>query len=183
MAIARQLELAARAETVAAIRRLRGEGRSWRVIASLLGFDRLSDGGVADHALLAFDYAAGLLVASAATGGAAEGLEVAGEEAGEAAAEETTEEATEGAAADAPKNLGRGSTGRTEPRNLTEQLAMKEAQSNPTAGRVLRNIIMKDSHWPTGEGWVKMQQNINGVVIHYVYNPALNAVDDYKFAE
>jgi len=60
LAIARQFELAARAEAIAAIRRLRGEGRSWQVIASLLGFDQLPDGGVADPALLAFDYAAGL---------------------------------------------------------------------------------------------------------------------------
>jgi hypothetical protein len=60
LAIARQLEFAARAEAIAAIRRLRGEGRSWQSIASLLGFDSLPDGGVANPALLAFDYAAGL---------------------------------------------------------------------------------------------------------------------------
>ena len=60
LAIARQLELSARAEVIAAIRRLRGEGRSWQAIASLLGFDSLPDGGVADPARLAFDYAAGL---------------------------------------------------------------------------------------------------------------------------
>jgi hypothetical protein len=60
LAIARKLELAARAEAIAAIRRLRGEGRSWHVIASLLGFDSLPDGGAANPALLAFDYAAGL---------------------------------------------------------------------------------------------------------------------------
>ena len=60
LAIARLLELAARGEAIAAIRRLRGEGRSWQAIASLLGFDALPDGGVADPPLLAFDYAAGL---------------------------------------------------------------------------------------------------------------------------
>ena len=60
LAVARQFELAARAEAIAAIRRLRGEGRSWQAIASLLGFDQLPDGGVADPAVLAFDYAAGL---------------------------------------------------------------------------------------------------------------------------
>ena len=60
LAIARQLELAARAEAITAIRRLRGEGRSWQVIASILGFDSLPDGGVDDPALLAFDYTAGL---------------------------------------------------------------------------------------------------------------------------
>jgi hypothetical protein len=60
LAIARQLEFAARAEAIAAIRRLRGEGRSWQVIASLLGFDSLPDGGVVNPARLGFDYAAGL---------------------------------------------------------------------------------------------------------------------------
>jgi hypothetical protein len=60
LSVARQLELAARAEAIAAIRQLRGDGRSWQVIASLLGFDSLTDGGVANPALLAFDYAAGL---------------------------------------------------------------------------------------------------------------------------
>jgi hypothetical protein len=80
-----------------------------------------------------------------------------------------------------PTNLGRGSTGRTEPANLKEQLAMEEAQSNPTAGRVLTRITMSDSRWPAEEGWVKMQQNVRGVTIHYVYNPVMDAVDDFKF--
>ena len=33
------------------------------------------------------------------------------------------------------KPSGRGSTGRTEPKNLNEQLAMEEAMSNPEAGK------------------------------------------------
>jgi RHS repeat-associated protein len=80
-----------------------------------------------------------------------------------------------------PTNLGRGSTGRTEPASLKEQLAMQEAQSNSTAGRVITRITMNDPRWPGEEGWVKMQQNVNGVVIHYTYNPLINAVDDFKF--
>jgi hypothetical protein len=72
-------------------------------------------------------------------------------------------------------------TGRTEAANLKEQLAMEEAQSSPAAGRVLTNITMNDSRWAADEGWVKMQQNVNGVIIHYVYNPLIDAVDDYKF--
>ena len=80
-----------------------------------------------------------------------------------------------------PRSLGRGSTGRTEPTNLKEKLAMDEAQSNPGAGRVLP-IRMSDPRWLAEEGWMKMQQNVNGIVIHYVYNPAMDAVDDFKFA-
>jgi filamentous hemagglutinin len=80
-----------------------------------------------------------------------------------------------------PTNLGRGSTGRTDPTNLNEQLAMEEAQSNPTAGRVITRITMNDARWPGEEGWVKMQQYVNGIVIHYTCNPLINAVDDFKF--
>ena len=40
---------------------------------------------------------------------------------------------------------------------------------------------MSDSRWPAEEGWVKMQQNVKGVIIHYVYNPVMDAVDDFKF--
>ena len=56
-----------------------------------------------------------------------------------------------------------GSTGRTVPGDLNEQLAMEEAVSNPAAG------------------WVKMSQNINGTEIHYVQNTITGAVDDFKF--
>jgi hypothetical protein len=49
-----------------------------------------------------------------------------------------------------PANLGRGSTGRTEPTNLKEQLEMAEAQSNPTAGRVITRITMNDARWLGG---------------------------------
>jgi hypothetical protein len=78
-------------------------------------------------------------------------------------------------------SLGRGSTGRTVPANLAEQLAMEEAMSNPGAGRALQNITMNDARWPTADGWVKMRQNINGVEIHYVRNTRTGAVDDFKF--
>lgn len=74
----------------------------------------------------------------------------------------------------------KGSTGRTDARDLKEQLAMEQAQANPLAGQVLP-ITLKDSRWPSGAGWVKMRQNINGIVIHYVRNKNTGAVDDFKF--
>ena len=40
---------------------------------------------------------------------------------------------------------------------------------------------MNDARWPGEEGWVKMQQYVNGIVIHYTCNPLINAVDDFKF--
>ncbi len=40
---------------------------------------------------------------------------------------------------------------------------------------------MSDPRWLAEEGWVKMQHNVKGIVIHYVYNPLSGAVDDFKF--
>ena len=83
------------------------------------------------------------------------------------------------------KPLGRGSTGRTIPKNLTEQLAMKEVMSNPDPnlndGKILYRPIMTDPRWPSEEGWVKVAKNVNGVEIHYVWNEKLNLFDDFKF--
>ena len=79
----------------------------------------------------------------------------------------------------------RGSTGRTEPANLTEQLAMEQVKSNPFAGNQLKSINLTDPRWPSSEGWVKMQQRVatslGYINIHYVYNQTLNVFDDFKF--
>lgn len=76
--------------------------------------------------------------------------------------------------------LGLGSTGTTAPANLTEQLAMEQAISNPAAGRQLP-VPMTDPRWPAADGWVKSAQNINGIEIHYVRNSIAGAIDDFKF--
>ncbi|WP_223272571.1 hypothetical protein, partial [Pseudomonas syringae] len=78
------------------------------------------------------------------------------------------------------KPLGLGSTGRTTPANLNEQIAMEQAISNPAAGRSLP-VPMTDSRWPATDGWVKTAQNINGIEIHYVRNSITGAIDDFKF--
>lgn len=80
----------------------------------------------------------------------------------------------------APKPLGLGSTGRVEPANLTEQLAMTAVRAEP-AGAVIPRAVMSDARWPAADGWVKMQQIENGVNIHYVRNTITGAVDDFKF--
>jgi hypothetical protein len=76
--------------------------------------------------------------------------------------------------------LGRGSTGRTVAKDLTEQMVMKEIMSNPTMGReIIRNL--GDPRW---SGWSKMSWRNAGVEIHYVAkyeNGVLVAVDDFKF--
>ena len=79
----------------------------------------------------------------------------------------------------------RGSTGRTRPTNLREQLAMEQVKSNPLAGSRLKSIELNDPRWPASEGWAKMQQIVptskGKISIHYVYNQALELFDDFKF--
>nr|WP_064570226.1 RHS repeat-associated core domain-containing protein [Gordonia sp. LAM0048] len=74
----------------------------------------------------------------------------------------------------------RGTTGRTEPHNLTEKLAMEEAMSNPAAGFELP-IRMGDPRWPASDGWRKYSQSVAEIQIHYVYNPMTGIADDFKF--
>ena len=80
---------------------------------------------------------------------------------------------------------GRGSTGRTVPVNLKEQIAMKEVKSNPlkdaTDLSASGKFVMNDARWPAGEGWVKMSKNVNGVEIHFLYNKIKHVFDDFKF--
>jgi hypothetical protein len=84
----------------------------------------------------------------------------------------------------APNMLSRGSTGRVDPRNLQEKLAMDEVMNNPQ-GKVLESIQMTDKRWPASEGWVKMQQIVESsqgkVNIHYLKNVRTGVVDDFKF--
>ena len=78
----------------------------------------------------------------------------------------------------------RGSTGRTQPVNLKEQLAMEQVKLNPLEGKPV-DLIMNDPRWPASEGWIKMQQIVRtsqgNINIHYVYNPTLQIFDDFKF--
>ncbi len=76
--------------------------------------------------------------------------------------------------------LGRGSTGRSTPNNLPEQIALKEALLDPQSGKHLVNINMNDSRWPGEEGWIKMQKRHDDIIIHYVMNTETGAVDDFK---
>lgn len=85
------------------------------------------------------------------------------------------------------KPLGRGSTGRTAPNSLNEQLAMETVMANPMAGRVIPlKKGMTDPRWDGSDGWVKMTRRVNvgaegDVEIHYVMNTITGHVDDYKF--
>jgi len=86
-----------------------------------------------------------------------------------------------GLPAGAPKIAGLGTSGRTAPRDLVEQLAMTEVRSAPAGTQIVR-VTMRDPRWSAARGWVKMTQTVNGVEIHYVRNTVTGAIDDFKFA-
>jgi hypothetical protein len=84
------------------------------------------------------------------------------------------------------ETAGKGSTGRTTPNYLDEQMAMHEVQSNPLKNAKELPIKMTDPRWLSEDGWVKMQKNIklaNGetISVHYVYNKLTGSFDDFKF--
>jgi hypothetical protein len=66
-----------------------------------------------------------------------------------------------------------------QPKTLKDQLAVEEAMENPAAGKELKGKN-NDPRWKASEGWVKKAQNINGVEVHYEYNPKTGQIDDYK---
>jgi len=81
----------------------------------------------------------------------------------------------------APSPAGHGSSGRTEPFDLHEQLAMTAVRSSPESGRQIP-ITLGDGRWPSEDGWVKWSQNVEGVEIHYTRNNHTGQFDDFKFA-
>ncbi|MEU4420220.1 RHS repeat-associated core domain-containing protein [Actinoplanes sp. NPDC024001] len=77
------------------------------------------------------------------------------------------------------QNPSRGSTARRQPTEWEEEY-MHQVRENPEAGEELWGVPQTDSRWPRSAGWVKMEQTIDGVVIHYQYQRGTGAVDDLK---
>jgi len=70
-------------------------------------------------------------------------------------------------------------TGRSQPRDLRESLALRQARSNPNAGHPIPlRGGMQDPRFPPGS--LKMRQRINEIEIHYVRLPDGRFVD-FKF--
>ncbi len=80
-------------------------------------------------------------------------------------------------------SLGKGSTGRTIPNDLKEQLAMEQVLSDPEAGKWLSGVPVDDlrNGWLSDDGWLKYAQNVEGNEIHYLYNWITDTFDDFKF--
>ena len=57
---------------------------------------------------------------------------------------------------------------------------MTEVRSSP-GGVPIQRIVMNGSRWPAADGWVKMEQKVNGVTVHSNRNTVTGAVDDFKF--
>ena len=70
------------------------------------------------------------------------------------------------------------STGRSDPRDLREKLALEEAKSQPELGTKL-DLKIGDPRFQ-GSGWAKYAQNIRGVEIHYLRNTVTGEVLDFK---
>ena len=83
------------------------------------------------------------------------------------------------------QKYSKGSTGRVEPKNLNERLAMEEVVSKASDvdfGKILPSKL-KDSRWHSDDGWVKVQQKVNDINIHFVRNTKTGQVDDFKFKD
>lgn len=83
---------------------------------------------------------------------------------------------------------GRGSTGRTIPKNLNEQMAMHEVRSNPLGNSKKLPLGLGDKRWDSNDGWVKMQSIVKTsdggkIVIHFNYNEVTGTFDDFKFKD
>ncbi|MCC2226148.1 MULTISPECIES: hypothetical protein [Roseburia] len=81
---------------------------------------------------------------------------------------------------------GRGSTGRTIPNNLEEQMAMHQVRSDPLEGATELPIKLNDTRGKSSDGWIKMESVVkiadgNKITIHYVYNKVTGTFDDFKF--
>jgi len=79
-----------------------------------------------------------------------------------------------------PLGLGH-SAGRSDALNAAEQAAMDEVMMNPLKDSTNLNVNLGDSRWPSSQGWGKYARNVNGIEIHFLYNPTMNAFDDFKF--
>ena len=54
--------------------------------------------------------------------------------------------------------------------NLEEQLAIKEAMSNPEIGKRLNDIELKDFRWPSSEGWKKFEYTHSNILENKIVN-------------
>ena len=83
-----------------------------------------------------------------------------------------------------PQTTPYPSTGRSEPQNLNEQVAMRLSKANPDKGKVIIPYL-NDPRMPGWLGWQKNQISFkNGdttITIHYVSNKVIPFFFDFKF--
>lgn len=78
------------------------------------------------------------------------------------------------------KQEGHGSTGRTTPNNTAEQQAMDKAMTDPLSQSKRIFPKLSDSRWLN---WEKHAINIDGIEIHFNYDPINQLFDDFKFID
>lgn len=86
------------------------------------------------------------------------------------------------------ENISKGSTGRTEARDLYEQIAMERAKTNPFDpgdGNTVRLVVdeLGDKRWAGWEKWEIVFRTNEGrkITIHFNYDPIYELFDDFKF--
>ncbi|KAA6318002.1 MAG: hypothetical protein EZS28_055007, partial [Streblomastix strix] len=97
-------------------------------------------------------------------------------------------------------NTGEGvSAGRREPRDLQEQLAMKEVIADPLKGaKECQGLIMNDPRYPAEQGWKKMRREFfnyskserhlhpeyhQPIHIHFIHNVNTGEILDFKYKD
>ncbi len=78
------------------------------------------------------------------------------------------------------------STGRTTWNSLDEQLAMQKVFADPLGGaRKVKDLTsFKDPNITfVKDGWSKYARNINGIEVHFNYNPSTGQFLDFKFID
>ena len=138
-------------------------------------------------------------VKEATTEAAAKGVKETTEDVIEDAVEDGVQDAIEDGVSDAAikgasksdtfvKIEGIGSTGRTEAKDLYEEIAMKGAKTNPFdqgEGNALRRIVdkIRDDRWKNWEKWQIVSRTKEGrkITIHFNYDPVNKLYDDFKF--
>ncbi len=74
-------------------------------------------------------------------------------------------------------------TGRHEPAEGEEAAALADLLKNPLPGTRPGLELTRLGKTRPEPGWVKLREAIRGIKMHYVYNPEMNAVGDFKFKE
>ena len=86
-----------------------------------------------------------------------------------------------------PEKVSTKSTGRTKPNNRNEEFAYDHVNKHPENGTVIISSDQINDPCFKGKGWSKVEQKINGVIVHYMAkideNGNMTHVIDFKIKD